>query len=174
MSVIESKKEYFVKQGTCFFRQSITTNIIPYMFFGFNAYATYSSESPNKKIQVWKTVKDFSILYAVKEYERENQMNEYRISSLPDIYLKKYPDIDKPDYIDIKRYDNQIRRNLLDILKSENFFGWTTSVENTVNMELFLFGDIISQLIKFEGYTNNEDDRKLYDYDFFSKSNIIF
>lgn len=171
MSFIGNKNEYFVKEGTCFFRQAVTTNIIPYMFFGFNAYATFSSESPNKNIQVWKTLKDFSTLYAVKEYERENQLNEARISSLPDIYFKKYNE--KVDYLDIKRYNNQLRRNLLKILHEENYLGWTTSVENTFNMELFLFGNTIPTLMKFMGYTDNVLDSKLYDYDYFSKSNII-
>lgn len=174
MSLIDNKKEYFVKEGTCFFRLSTSTNLLPYMFFGFHAFAAHSSESQNRKMQVWKTKKNFKVLYAVKKYEFENQLNEYRISSLADIYLEKYPNTSNNiDYLTVKKVDNEIRRNLLNILKSENIFGWVTSVEDTNYMELFLFGDIVSQLIEFKGFTNNEIDRKLYDYDYFNKSNIV-
>ncbi|HRG01275.1 MAG TPA: hypothetical protein PKZ75_09175 [Bacteroidia bacterium] len=173
MSIIENKKEYFVKADTYFFRRALTTGYEPDMFFGFNADATSSSErASNEKIQIWKTIKSFSVLYAVSKYERENMSNEYRISSLSDIYLKKYPTETDVDYLNIKKYDSPVRRKLLDILNSASFFGWVTSVENKIDMELFLFGNEKNRLIEFLGFADTSDE-KLHDYNYFRKSNII-
>ena len=172
MSYIDNKKEYFVKAGTYFFRRALITGYESCMFFGFNVAATSSSDrAPNEKVQIWQTINDFSVLYAVSKYQNEHRSNEYRISSLPDIYIKKYPNIPKVDFLDIKR-DTIERKKLLEILIKENVFGWVTSVENTVVMELFLFGDNISKLIEFKGYAKETDD-KIHDYQYFTKSNII-
>lgn len=176
VKIIENKKEYLVKKNTYFFRRAETTNIFPNMFFGFSAAATASSKFHNGNIQVWKTLSDFSVLYAVKKYLNENHpIYEMRYSSLPDIYLKKYSDnLGEMPYLSVKKEDNQTRNNLLAVLKAENVFGWVTSLEDKHEMELFLFDTQISQLIKFQGYTDYSIDLKLDDKDYFSKSNIIF
>jgi hypothetical protein len=167
-------KTYELKKGDYLFRKADVTDVLQSMFFGFSVYDIGSSNSKSDKIQVWQVRENFLPMYAIKHYEREGTITEHRISSLPDIYLEKYPTDKGADYLTIKNYSNNVRRkNLIDILLTKKVESWVTSVENTFCMELFIFGGVEKNkaVVEFKGYAK-KDVRGLYDFDYFDKTRI--
>lgn len=164
---------YRIIKGDYLFRTANTTDVFDQMFFGFSANATLSSDSENKKIQLWQVQSDILPLYAVKHYKNEGKINEHKISFLPDIYKEKHPTDMDADFLTIKKFWNNPKRKLLTtLLLDMGIENWVTSVEDTYDMEVFLFGGSKKNfsLVKFVGYA--KEDRKLYEYNYFDKARI--
>jgi hypothetical protein len=92
----------------------------------------------NENVQIWKTTTDIEILFLV---EHVNQ-NSWTTSALPHLYNTVFPTERKLNFddLDIKHWDKNRRDKLVRKLYDANkIYGWLSSLENKVEMEVCLF-----------------------------------
>jgi hypothetical protein len=137
------------------FRKADTTKYFECMFFGFCPYGTFSSSSSSKEIQIWQTTAEIHSLFIIKG----KSSGGHAKSAILDIYDYCFPNrpTDK-SYIEIKKRNTIERQELIKALRILGFTSWVCSVENSWQMELFVFDEnMICQSIKFVGLVDNND-----------------
>lgn len=160
-----------VPKGCFLFRRAMDVQIYSTMFFGFEIFATASAEYKTQKIQVWRVKEDITCIFPIKEIT----LNKWHKSSLGELCLKHLGILEADShYLQIKKNDNPIRQRLITFLNQNNIYSWVSDCEGKVEMELFLFDDVMKneKKVEFKGFAKY-DDPKLDEYNYYKYVNII-
>lgn len=123
-----------IPEGTILIRSGLDYEYPGCMFFGLDALVGCYSRQNNEAPQVWRTKKNFEVLFMVDHVTSVPCV----ISSIVDIYTMYYP-VEDVDGLDIKQRDLTKRNKLFDILKKDGISGWLSSLENMYPLEICLF-----------------------------------
>lgn len=137
-----------IPKNTLLFRGHSDASFEDCMFF---ATKRFVAGAFNDTIQVWKTATDIQVLFLVEYLNHRS----WAISALPQLFNSIFPSDSNPNFddLDIKHWDtnrrNKLVRKLFDDYK---IFGWLTSLENKVELEVCLFDKETNskQLLPFE------------------------
>jgi len=131
------------------------------MFFGFDSMSTQSSDYRSFPLQIWETVELIKSPLMVCDV---NPQNNYK-SDLGDCYRCFYGD--SLYYLDVKSRRNPKRSSFLNFLKKNHIYSWITPVNENALIELHLFSNDNSKLIRFVGTLENEDFGQLLEFNSF-------
>ena len=145
-------------KNTLLFRGHADTSMNDCMFF---ATKKWVAGVFNQNVQIWKTTTDIELLFLVEHVNH----NSWTISALPHLYTNIFPTERNLNFddLDIKQWDKNIRDKLVrKLYDAHNIFGWLSSIENKVEMEVCLFDKHAnaSQLILVD--TINKKDKNYF------------
>jgi hypothetical protein len=147
-----------IPKNTLLYRGHADTSMNDCMFF---ATKKWVAGVFNQNVQIWKTTTDIELLFLVEHVNH----NSWTISALPHLYTNIFP-TDRNlnfDDLDIKQRDKNRRDKLVrKLYDAHNIFGWLSSIENKVEMEVCLFDKHAnaSQLILVD--TINKKDKNYF------------
>lgn len=143
-----------IPKGTILFRGHEDDSISSVMFF---ASKIKMARQFNKRIQIWKTLKDIEIVFLVEEIDSMGRVH----SSLPSVFNQLFPKEANLQFtdLDIKHHDIERRNKFIQKLDTEFLLdGWFTSIENKKEVEICLFNhNKISNSIKLLEITNDQN-----------------
>lgn len=176
MSLINNYGFYTIKKDTKLFRKAVSIDTQEEMFLGFSPYATYSAYQPTKTIQIWETTCEIQAFLMVKGKNKGGKI----LSAVIDIYNCYFPSNQKNqnDYVSIKKYCKE-REELINILKQNGITSWICSVENKIEMELFLFHSkehhsiVVRHIETVDNNAKEIEDANTFNYDLIKDLSII-
>jgi len=133
--LIDAYGSCIIPKNTFLFRGHKDTSVDDCMFFTTKLWVAGAF---NETIQVWKTKTDIQILFLV-DYLNDRSCT---ISALPQLFNTIFPEDSNFDLddLDIKYKDINRRNKLVRKLYNEyQIYGWLTSLENKVELEVCLF-----------------------------------
>ena len=157
-----------VPAGTKLFRSGELTEPIDCLFYSLQKNRAFVFGPLAKKIQVWKVLENFTVLFMIKGLNSAS----WASSAIIKIYNDKFDSSHLADIrancIALKKPDNQdfsIRSSFICKLKEESLKGWLTSEEDRVDLEICLFPEKseFHRIVKYENDVYRND--KQYDYD---------
>lgn len=127
-----------IPKGTLLFRGGSTTTMETCKFFTLSKYeAAVWVNTRQRKLQIWEALADVKILFMV---DYIHQMHNVK-SAIVDIYERFFPDDRGHNNLGVKHFDHQKRNALINALRAEDIFGWFSSLEDKVAVEVCLFSD---------------------------------
>jgi len=124
-----------IPKNTLLFRGHADTSFDDCMFF---ATKKWVAGAFNNEIQIWHTKTDITVLFLVEYVDKRS----WTISALPRLFNNIFPLESNPDFddLDIKHWDINRRNKLTSELHDKyKIFGWLTSLENKIELEVCLF-----------------------------------
>lgn len=145
-----------IPTGTKLFKGGDSAKYEDCMSFGLQKYVATAFQNNSGKTQVWTVKQDIKVLFMVLELNRSG----WTKSAIVDIYNEYYPLENELNDLDIKYFDHQKRKHLIDKLKKENIIGWISSLEDKVDLEICLFPkrQELDRLIELEKVIDKESD----------------
>jgi len=160
MNLYDKYGHCIIPAGTKLYKGGEPNDYEGCIFFGLQKYVATAFQNNTNKIQIWSVKRDIKLLFMVQKLNRSG----WAKSSIVEIYKKYYPSETELNDLDIKHRDHQKRDKFIDKLKAENIFGWLSSLEDKVDLEICLFHDKqeLDQLIELEKVIEKDNDE--FDY----------
>ena len=134
-----------IPKGILLYRKGDNNNLNSCIYLSLQSFAS-SSLPQNIDIQIWKTKKDFQLLFMISEINEVSNP----FSSITEIYINHISnEITSLSDLDIK-LDLENRNKIIAFLQNDNILGWFSSIEDTKSkLEICLFPKDFSTISEY-------------------------
>jgi hypothetical protein len=167
MTLYDNYGHCVIPAGTKLYKGGEPNDYDGCIFFALQKYVATVFPKNSGKIQIWSVKQDIKLLFMVQQLNHSS----WSKSSIVNIYKEYYPYEKGLNDLDIKHQDLKKRDKFIDKLKAENIFGWLSSIEDKVELEVCLFHDSqeLDQLIQLEKVI----DKANYEFDYINALDSI-